>query len=72
MTFAERIKLRGTQNNPEDDLNMLIKEIRRIVDNEILSKLTQEEAAKRLAIGTVVGKHHNAAIKLRGISVADY
>lgn len=37
-----------------------------------MSKLTQEEAAKRLAIGTKVGKYHSIAIKLRGITVKDY
>jgi hypothetical protein len=46
--------------------------VRKFVDSEILSKLTQEEAAKRLAIGTVVGKYHTSAIKLKGISVGDY
>jgi len=41
-------------------------------EEDQLSKLTQEEAAKRLAIGTKVGKYHNVAIRFCGISVADY
>jgi hypothetical protein len=46
--------------------------MRNIAESELLSKLTEEEAAKRLAIGTVVGKYHNSALKLKGISVEDY
>lgn len=63
--------MRGAQNLTED-LNILIREMRKYADSELLGKLSQEEASKRLAIGTVVGKYHNNAIKLRGISVDDY
>ena len=65
------MKLRG-KANLEEDLNMLIREMRKFADNELLSKLSEEEAAKRLAIGTVVGKYHSSAMKIRGITVDDY
>jgi hypothetical protein len=51
---------------------LLVRELRKFADFELLSKLTEEEAAKRLAIGTVVGKYHNIALKYRGLSVSDY
>jgi hypothetical protein len=38
----------------------------------MLSSLTPEEAAKRLAIGTKVGKYHKTALRFCGISVEDY
>lgn len=31
-----------------------------------------EEAAKRVAIGTVTGKYHNNAVKIRGVSINRY
>lgn len=37
-----------------------------------LSKLTPEEAAKRLAIGNRVGKYHQASMKFCGIDRNDY
>lgn len=55
-----------------EDVNLLIREMRKYAESELLGKLSQEEASKRLAIGTVVGKYHSNAIKLKGISVDDY
>jgi hypothetical protein len=71
LTFADRMKLRG-KFNLEEDLNTLVRELRKFADSELLGKLSEEEAAKRLAIGTVVGKYHSVAVKLKGISVKDY
>lgn len=51
------------------DLNMLIKEMKNMTLENILNKLSEGEAAKRLAIGTVVGKYHQQALKIKGISV---
>jgi len=54
------------------DLNLLIKEIKSFSEENLLSKLSEQEAAKRLAIGTKVGKYHSKAMNIRGISVEDY
>lgn len=62
------MKLRG-KVSLEENYNELVREIRKYAESEIISKLTQEEAAKRLAIGTKVGKYHNVAMKLKGITV---
>jgi len=42
------------------------------VEENILGKLSEVEAAKRLAIGTKMGKYHGTAMKIRGITVQDY
>ena len=62
------MKLRG-KVSLEESYNELVREIRKYAESEIISKLSQEEAAKRLAIGTKVGKYHSVAMKLRGITV---
>jgi hypothetical protein len=71
LSFADRMKIRG-KLNLDEDLNTLVRELRKFADSELLGKLSEEEAAKRLAIGTVVGKYHSVAMKLKGISVTDY
>jgi hypothetical protein len=40
------------------EIEALLKELKRISDNELISNLSESEAAKRLAIGTKVGKFH--------------
>lgn len=52
-----------------NDINTLLKEIKSYSEDTILSKLTEQEAAKRLAIGTTVGKYHTVAMKLKGLTV---
>ena len=54
------------------DLNLLIKEIKAFCEDTLLSKLSEAEASKRLAIGTKVGKYHSKAMKIRGLSVDAY
>ena len=44
---------------------MLLKEIKNMQLENVLQKLNEEEAAKRLAIGTKVGKYHSIAMKLK-------
>ncbi len=51
------------------DINILIKEIKSFSEDTLLSQLTEIEAAKRLAIGTKVGKYHSTAMKIKGLSV---
>lgn len=70
-TFFERINERFGKET-EQDLLILIKEIKAFSEENLLSKLSQSEAAKRLAIGTKTGKYHSKAMNLRGISVDDY
>lgn len=41
-------------------------------EKNILENLSETEAAKRLAIGTQMGRYHNKALEMRGISVDDY
>ena len=38
----------------------------------ILGKLSESEAAKRLAIGTKIGKYHDKAMQIKGLSVDDF
>jgi hypothetical protein len=71
LTFAERVKIRE-EKGLEGDFLTLLREIRSFTEFELLSKLTEEEAAKRLAIGTVVGKYHKEALKCRGLTVEDF
>eukprot|EP00828_Plagiopyla_frontata_P035476 TRINITY_DN4673_c0_g1_i3.p1 TRINITY_DN4673_c0_g1~~TRINITY_DN4673_c0_g1_i3.p1 ORF type:complete len:458 (-),score=95.11 TRINITY_DN4673_c0_g1_i3:707-2080(-) len=54
------------------DLNLLIKEIKAFCEDTLLSKLSEAEASKRLAIGTKVGKYHSKAMQIRGLSVDAY
>ena len=70
-TFFERINERFGINT-EQDLLILIKEIKSFSEENLLSKLSEAEAAKRLAIGTKTGKYHSKAMNLRGVSVDDY
>ena len=53
-------------------LDSLVKEVKGIAEGNILSKLTESEAAKRLAIGTKVGKYHQNALKMRGLTVEEF
>ena len=71
MSFYERL-MKRSGGDLMQDLNLLIKEIKSFSEENLLSKLSEQEAAKRLAIGTKVGKYHSKAIDLRGISVEDY
>ena len=71
LSFYERI-MKRSGNDLFNDLNTLIKEFKSFSEENLLSKLTEQEAAKRLAIGTKVGKYHSKAVELRGISVDDY
>ena len=50
----------------------VLKEIKSLSEDTILLKLSEEEAAKRLAIGTKTGKYHSQALKMRGITTQDY
>jgi hypothetical protein len=49
-----------------------LKEIGGLTEGDFLSKPSAEEAGKRLAIGTKVGKYPNKAIEFRGLSVDDF
>jgi hypothetical protein len=71
LTFAERLRIRE-ERSMEGALNIILREIRSFSELELLTKLTEEEAAKRLAIGTVVGKYHKVALKYRGLSVESF
>lgn len=71
LTFAERLRIRE-ERNLEGALNIILREIRTFTEFELLIKLNEEEAAKRLAIGTVVGKYHKVALKYRGLSVESF
>lgn len=71
LSFYERI-MKRSGNDLLQDMNFLIKEIKSFSEENLLSKLSEQEAAKRLAIGTKVGKYHSKAMELRGLSVEDY
>lgn len=71
ISFCERI-MKRTGKDLLQDLNLLIKEIKSFSEENLLSKLSEQEAAKRLAIGTKIGKYHSKAMDLRGITVEDY
>lgn len=70
-TFLERISQK-MHHDSELDLQQLVNEIKSLAQENILSKLSEQEAAKRIAIGTSVGKYHKIALQMRGISVKDY
>ena len=50
-------------NDCSAEINALLRELKRVCDNELLTNLTEEEAAKRLAIGTKTGKFHSKSNK---------
>jgi hypothetical protein len=54
--------LNKSKSSLEHDFNLLVKEIKAFAEENILEKLTEVEAAKRLAIGTKLGKYHGKAI----------
>ncbi|KRX02821.1 hypothetical protein PPERSA_04024 [Pseudocohnilembus persalinus] len=71
LTFHQRM-LKKQQNKDQTGLNILIKELKNIKQGNILNNLTEAEAAKRLAIGTQIGKYHSKALELKGLSVEEY
>eukprot|EP01016_Furgasonia_blochmanni_P034069 TRINITY_DN3632_c0_g1_i2.p1 TRINITY_DN3632_c0_g1~~TRINITY_DN3632_c0_g1_i2.p1 ORF type:complete len:801 (+),score=200.79 TRINITY_DN3632_c0_g1_i2:442-2844(+) len=70
-TFGQRILNFMTQRDVEV-VQVYIKEVRALLDGAILSQLSEAEAAKRLAIGTRVGKLHSKAMKFSGLSTDTY
>lgn len=70
-TFHDRV-VKRQKHDYDADLAQLIKELKNLSQDNILTNLSEVEAAKRLAIGTKVGKYHQQAMKIKGISVQDY
>ena len=71
ISFYDRLMKRN-KGDFLQDLNTLIKEIKSFSEDNLLNKLSEQEAAKRLAIGTKVGKYHSKAMQIRGFSVEDF
>ena len=71
LTVLDRLKLRENKSGTHL-LENLIGECKKIRDGVSLVDLSAEEAAKRLAIGTQVGKYHNKALQMRGLQESEY
>ena len=65
ISFYDRLMKRN-KGDFLQDLNTLIKEIKSFSEDNLLNKLSEQEAAKRLAIGTKVGKYHSKTMQIRG------
>ena len=70
-TVLERIEARKKLSGI-DKLKNLIAEVKRMRDGVSLKDLSAEEAAKRLAIGTQMGKYHNKALQMRGLEPGQF
>jgi translation elongation factor EF-1alpha len=71
LTVLERLSLKD-QKSGTHLLQSLIGECKRMRDGVSLKDLSQEEAAKRLAIGTQQGKFHSKALQMRGLDASEY
>ena len=71
LTVFERINMKDnkTESCIIDDL---ISEVRKFSEGDTLKELSQQEAAKRLAIGTTQGKYHSKALRSRGLEESEY
>ncbi len=71
VTLKERLDMK-TLRSKNAEFDGLLAEIKRLKIGNSLKDLTQDEAAKRLAIGTLQGKFHNKALQMRGITQNDF
>ena len=70
-SFHDRILLLKSKEN-FSQIYDIIKEIKGLTEENVLGKLSEQDAAKRLAIGTQIGKFHNKALKFKGYSVENF
>jgi len=71
ITVMDRIKNKQSRGDLSE-IQIFITETKQLRDGVTLKELSQEEAAKRLAIGTQQGKYHNKAIQKKGIEDKDF
>jgi len=71
ITLRDRINLKEMKTKFAEYEN-IIAEIKRLKLGVSLKDLTEDEAAKRLAIGTKQGKFHTKALQMRGITQEDF
>ena len=71
ITVMDRIKNKQSRGDLSE-IQIFITETKQLRDGVTLKELSQEEAAKRLAIGTQQGKYHNKALQMKGIEDKDF
>lgn len=70
ITFCRR--LRKAMNKDKQDLEALVKELKLLAKGNMISGLSDQEMAQRLAIGTVEGRHHARAMDWKGCTLEDF
>lgn len=66
----QRLQKKLLRENHE--LSRLLKELKTLAEGDILSDLSDADLAQRLAIGTKEGKHHQRALRWKGVSQAEF
>lgn len=70
-SFYDRVLISKMQKD-YSNMYSLMKEVKLMSQDTVLSKLSEQDLAKRLAIGTKLGKYYDKALKMRGYSVDQF
>jgi len=71
ITFHDRV-IRNLMKHTLSRAAWYCEEIKLLAEGKSPSELNEYEAAKRIGIGTIVGKYHQKALALKGITVEDF